>query len=168
MTPETQDYLNRVSNGMIKVAEMVRQDTNDALKADHVTVIKHFAAVRAAVETIKTARKALEEIEDNLSKNQIPDIVRALKEKTGEKPPFNIEGVGRVTVANRYSCSMIDKAAGFDWLRGNGHGGLITETVNSSSLSSFAKEYLEDKGMELPDDIFKVGTQSYTSITKAK
>jgi hypothetical protein len=63
---------------------------------------------------------------------------------------------------------MLDKERGFTWLRENEHEGLITETVNSITLSAFAKEMLEVNGTELPDDIFKVGTQAYTSITKAK
>src|SRR5687768_6538437 len=121
MKPETKDYLDRVANGMVKVAGMLHEDTFEALKGSHIDVIRHFAAIRAVNETIKTARKALEEIEDNLSKQQIPDIVRALKDRTGERPPFYIEGIGRVSVANRFSCSIIDKPKGYAWLRAEGH-----------------------------------------------
>jgi len=171
MQAETQGYITRVANDMTKAAAMVREDTNEVLATrNHVTVIKHYAALRSAVETIKTARKALEEIEEQLSKHQIPDIVRDLKERTGEKPPFKIEGVGSVSVANKTACSIIDhpefgKKVGYDWLRANEHGDLVVETVNASTLASFAKDIL-DSGHDLPEDIFRVSISHYTSIRK--
>lgn len=171
MKEETEIVLMQVANGMTKVAAMVREDTVDALATgNHVVVIKHFAKLRSATELIKQARKALEEIEDDLSKVKIPDIVRDLKQRTGEKPPFKIEGVGSVNVANKTSCSIIDdpvrgKLPGYEWLRSNDHGALVVETVNSSTLSAFAKDILES-GHELPEDIFKVSIQHYTSIRK--
>lgn len=44
---------------------------------------------------------------------------------------------------------------------------LITETVNSSSLSAAAKEIME-QGRELPEDLFKVYIKSGLSITRKK
>lgn len=167
MTPDTLDYITRVANGMVKAATMVREDMNAVLLTnDHVQVIKHYDALRKVNDQIKTAREALSDMADLLSKEKIPDIVRDLKNRTGEKPPFHIEGVGRVSVAHKYSCSMLDKEAGFQWLRDKGHEGLIQETVNSSTLSAFAKNMLEEEGVELPDNIFKTGYMPYTSITK--
>lgn len=161
MQQDTKHLLERVCNGMVKVAGLVRTDTVDALASnDYIDGIRHYVDVRAAVETIKTARKALEEIEENLSKNQIPDLMRSRDVKS-----VKIEGIGTVGITNRISCSLPDKDKGFEWLRGNGHGTLITETVNSSSLSAFAKEMIE-AGQELPEEIFKVSTSSYTSIRK--
>lgn len=161
MQQDTQELLNHVANGMVRVATLVRSDTVAALKGDHITAIKHYVAVREAVKQIKTAREALDDIEDQLSKQQIPDIMRAAGVKN-----VKLEGIGTVGISHRFSCSMIDKDAGFQYLRDNGHGGLITETVNSSSLSAFAKSLLEDDGVELPPEVFKVGTQAYTSIRK--
>lgn len=161
MQQGTKDLLERVCNGMVKVAGMVRNDTVEALASqDYIDGIRHYVDVRAAVETIKSARKALEEIEDNLSKNQIPDLMRARDVKS-----VKIEGIGTVGITNRISCSIPDKDKGFEWLRANEHGSLITETVNSSTLSAFAKEMIE-AGEDLPEEIFKVSTSSYTSIRK--
>lgn len=55
----------------------------------------------------------------------------------------------------------------FDWLRKNDYGSLIKETVNSSSLSSAAKELIET-GHELPDDTFAIHMKNGVSIRKAK
>jgi len=70
-------------------------------------------------------------------------------------------------LSNRWSCSMLDKLTGMDWLRTNGHGDLIQETVNSSTLGAFARNLTEESGYELPSDIFKTSVMTFTSITKA-
>jgi hypothetical protein len=161
---ETIDELNAVCNLLVTVAGSVRED-NDATLAlhDHVKLVKHYNQLRLATARIKEAREALNEMEEKLSREQIPEIFREQEIKT-----TTIEGVGRVTVAYRFGCSMLDKEAGLEWLRGNGHGGIIIETVNSSTLSAFAKSMLEESGAELPDTIFKTSTSPYTSITKDK
>jgi hypothetical protein len=165
MTPETLDWLTKVCVGFEKVAAQLRTETHEVLSTtDHVEVIKHFDHMRKAVERIKIAREAIQEITDRLSKEQIPDLFRLVRERTGEKPPFKIEGVGSVNVSNKYSCTILDKDAGYNWLRKNGHEGLITETVNASTLSAFAKELIEVEGKELPPELFKTGLNPYTSI----
>lgn len=169
MKQRTLDFLNKVVDGMIRAAEEIRTDTDEVVAANnHVDIIKHFNDARIAAEIIKDAKKALDNIVDTLSRVVIPDVVAKLKETTGEKPPFVIEGVGRVSVSYRFSCSMIDKDQGIDWLRGSGNESLVTETVNSSTLAAFAKDMLENQGKELPSEIFKVSTSPFTSITKAR
>lgn len=161
MKNTTEIMLNRVSEEMVQVARFIREDTVEALAAqDHVVGILHYVKVRNAVETIKQARKALEEIEDNLSKQSIPDLLRSQNIKN-----IKIEGVGTVGISNKVNASIIDKPRGFAWLRANNMESLITETVNASTLSAHAKSLLEE-GEELPGDIFKVSTMTYTSIRK--
>jgi hypothetical protein len=80
---------------------------------------------------------------------------------------ITVEGVGRVSLGTRWSASIPDKAAGFEWLRGNGHGGVIQETVNAQTLGALAKEMNED-GTELPAPTFTTNIMTYTSITKVK
>jgi hypothetical protein len=169
MKDATLAFLDQVCTNLVSVATAIREET-DALagSGNHVDIIKHFNQVRLAAERIKESREAIKDMEDSLSTVIIPDVVQKVREVTGEKPPFNIEGVGRVTVSYRFSCSMPDKNTGIDWLKNNGHGGIVQETVNSSTLSAFAKNMLEESGIELPPEIFKVGTKPYTSITKAK
>lgn len=167
MTPETKAALQSVADLLTKIAGTIRDEGRAAVASqDHVAVIKHFADLRAVNETIKISREALVEMEDLLSTNDIPDLFALIRERTGQKPPFVIEGIGRVTVSRRFSASMLDKDAGLNWLRKNGHEGLIQETVNSSTLSAFAKDMQENQGKDLPVEIFKVGTKPYTSITK--
>jgi len=56
----------------------------------------------------------------------------------------------------------------FNWLKGNGYGALVKETVNSQSLSSFTKELLEERD-ELPaglDELINVYQKNMVAIRK--
>lgn len=164
MRDETLKQVEILQRQLISVGQMVRNDTEESVKTnDHVNVITHFDHLRLACERIKEAREALKEIEDALSRVNIPEVMSAAGVKT-----VTIIGVGRATVSQRFSASIIDKDAGFKWLRDNGYPSLITETVNSSTLAGFAKNMLQEEGKDLPPEIFKVGMIPYTSITKVK
>lgn len=164
MKPATLDYINRVVAGLQNAVGMVRDDGREAeASQDHISVIRHFNDLRLAMAQIKEARQALDEMEELFSREIVPNSMKANGVKT-----VTVEGVGRVTVSHRFSCSILDKPLGFNWLRENGHGGLIQETVNSSTLGAFARNLIEEQGIELPPDIFKTSTMPYTSITKVK
>jgi hypothetical protein len=164
MQQETLERLEFACGYLSGLAGAVRVDTEAAIAShDHVELIRHYNHLRLATARIKLAREALNDMEEDLSRVKVPEIMKEHNIKT-----IHIEDVGRVTVSYRFSCSMLDKDAGLDWLRTNGHGGIIIETVNSSTLSAFAKSQLEEKGEDLPDLIFKTGTSPYTSITKVK
>jgi len=72
----------------------------------------------------------------------------------------------RFTVNTRITASMTDKDDAMTWLETNGYGDIIKPTVNSSTLSKFASEYVLDQGKDLPDDLFKVSTIQHMSRTK--
>lgn len=163
MKPETLERLTFVCGYLVGVAGAVREDTAAVVATrDHIEVIRHFDHLRKAMEQITEAREALDEMRERLSYKQVPDVMREHAVRT-----ITVEGVGRVSLTNRWSCSMLDKMVGIDWLKANGHGGLVQETVNAQTLAAFAKDLNETQGMELPADIFKTGTMTYTSITKA-
>jgi hypothetical protein len=154
-----QDALDR-----IKYAANLVQDDVTAVMAtnDPVAVINDFSSLRRINEDIKIVRKALDAIEDKMSHTDIPDLFRRVGIKN-----ITVEGVGRASIGHMWGCSIIDKPIGFEWLRSNGHGGLIIETVNASTLAAFAKNLNETEGKELPADKFKTSISAYTSITKA-
>lgn len=158
------DILLQVQNLCAQLAQATRSldGQTEALKAsDHVTVIRHFDEVSKAYDILDATKKELNAIYDRLSRDYVPEAMRAAGVKT-----TTVEGIGRVTVSHRYSCSMLDKVRGYNWLTENGHGDLITQTVNSSTLSAFAKNLIVEEGKELPDDLFRTGTSPFTSITR--
>jgi hypothetical protein len=141
----------------------IRDETTLAVESgDHIEIIRHYDQLRQATALIKESREALEQIETKLSREQVPDVMRANNIRT-----ITVEGVGRVSLGTRWSASMPDKAAGFEWLRANEHGGVIQETVNAQTLGALAKE-LNEEGTELPAPTFTTNIMTYTSITKVK
>jgi hypothetical protein len=145
------------------LAESIRGETNEAVATnDHIEIIKHYDKLRQATALIKESREALEKIEIRLSREQIPDVMRASNIRS-----TTIEGVGRVSLGTRWSASIADKQEGFQWLRDNLHGGVIQETVNAQTLGALAKE-LNEEGTELPAPTFVTNIMTYTSITKVK
>lgn len=167
MQTKTRAALAALATSFETLAGAIRKDTESVLTgADPIEVVIHFNDLRLAMERVKTARKAVEELIDQLSAVDIPAIFSNKSLKT-----MNIEGVGRVTVAYRWSASILDdpkkgKLIGMEWLKKNGLDAIVIETVNSSTLAAVAKERSLD-GSDLPEKLFKVGQQPYTSITKA-
>tara|TARA_B100000700_G_scaffold331737_1_gene467772 strand:+ start:6007 stop:6513 length:507 start_codon:yes stop_codon:yes gene_type:complete len=76
-------------------------------------------------------------------------------------------GPFRLTVSQRVFASMKDRESGMGWLEINGHGELVTPTVNASTLSAWAKSQIEE-GEELPEEVFNVTYRENTSVTKVK
>lgn len=73
----------------------------------------------------------------------------------------------RATVGQRYSVSMPDQDDGIDWLKNNGFQDIVKETANSQTLGKLAQEF-EERGEELPDDVFKVSKSFSTTLTRHK
>jgi hypothetical protein len=163
MNQQTIDNLAHACNILTQMTSLVRDETNEVVATDdHVKVIKHYDQLRQITALIKESREALSQIEEKMSREQVPDVLRAHNIRT-----ITVEGVGRVSLGTRWSASMPDKAAGFEWLRGNNHGGVIQETVNAQTLGALAKE-LNAEGTELPAPTFTTNIMTYTSITKVK
>ena len=148
---------------LTKVAGEIREQTNEVVASrDHIAVIRHYDKLRQVTAQIKESREALAKMEETLSRESVPEVMREHNVKT-----ITIEGVGRVSLSNRWSASMADKTDGMEWLRKNGHGGVIQETVNAQTLGALAKELNAD-GVELPQPTFTTNVMTYTSITKVK
>lgn len=153
--------LASICAALTRLSGDIRDQTNTTVSSnDHVAVIKHYDALRKISALIKESREALSAMEERLSREQVPDVMRANNIRS-----TTIEGVGRVSLSQRWSCSMLDKELGMEWLRENGNGGVIQETVNAQTLGALAKE-MNTEGFDLPQDLFKTSIMTYTSITK--
>lgn len=89
-------------------------------------------------------------------------------EKAGV-PSIPLDEGYRVGVSHLVRASIKPEAreAAYEWLRSNGLGDLITNTVNSSTLSAVAKSMTEEN-QELDSELFNVHVLSTTSITRTK
>src|SRR5262245_64905471 len=162
MTPTLLAQFEHAVKNLTEIAGDIRGETNAVVSTqDHVQVIKHYDSLRKVNAVIKECKDALSKIEERLSREQVPDVMRLQNIRS-----TTIEGVGRVSLGTRWSASMLDKEMGLKWLRDNGNGGVIQETVNAQTLGALAKE-LSSQNIDLPQDRFTTSVMTYTSITKA-
>ena len=155
--------LSSITNDLQIMVATVREYLAGAKKQRLSDCLIKYQRLNEEYDALDSERKKIGAMIEEMSRQIIPEMMSEEGIKT-----ITIEEVGRrFTVANRISASMPDKEGGMAWLRENGHEDLIQETVNSSSLSSFAKSYMEDAGMDLPEGLFKISTLRYVSSTKA-
>lgn len=139
-----------------QVAEIKRMNIEDVLR------FWHFNG--DAYEAMDKERKRLYAALETLSRVSIPEIMGEKKVRT-----VTLDDVGfRFTVSQRFSASMPDKERGKEWLRSNGLGDIIQETINAQTLSSAIKKMIEDDGKDPPAELFTTNYMSYTSATKAR
>lgn len=125
-------------------------------------LLRQYWAIGEKYEKLDIERKAMNAMLEAISRHTVPEILETEGVKT-----ISLEDIRRrFTVSTRFNCTMLDADAGKAWLRANGHEAIITETVNSSTLSAFAKSQIQEQGNELPAEIFKQSLMRYTSVTK--
>lgn len=122
-----------------------------------------FAAVRDCFDMIESAKKELGAFKEYLSYTKLPELFEEHKIRT-----YTTKSGYRVTLSTRISVSILDKAKGYDWLRNNQMGAIITETVNAQTLGASIREMMETKGKEPPSDIFSVKPATYAAVTAVK
>lgn len=161
MKKETQVIGDCALTRLDKLLNDIERETQEVVQQNDLpTTVVHYDAFDQLVGALKRRLNALEKHRDSLSYETLPTMFTNQNVKT-----INVVGVGRVTVNVRWSASMLDKQKSLEWLRTSGNAGLIQETVNAGTLSSFAKgETLA--GHPLPDHLFRVGTAQHISITK--
>lgn len=125
---------------------------------------KFYKELTEGLELIDDLVKALKEIENELSTKILPDL-------------FEATGVDSIKVHNRQfiltgrlfaNMPMDMQAKGLPWLREVGYGAIIKEGVNSSTLSSAMKEYIEQNGKMPPEDCMTTFIKKGISVRKAR
>lgn len=80
---------------------------------------------------------------------------------------IRLEGIGRLGLTADLFLSVKGEMKGalYDWLRENGFGELITDSVNGSTLKAFVKEQMK-KGKPIPTECLSMTPYQRASITK--
>lgn len=125
--------------------------------------LAHYYRLKMAREALDAQMKRLTKFHQHQQYNVMPQMMIRSNIRTFTDQELGI----RFGMSSRYSAKMLNKEKGFDWLRSEGQGALIQETVNAQTLGAFAGRYVEETGEELPDDIFDVKQVIYTTTTKA-
>lgn len=154
------DGSEAVSKRITDITEFLRAKVT-AKEISLASLVDYWLLLRRAYDTIDAARKEMLKYKDYLSNERIPERFADENVKT-----ITTDSGYRITVAYRFSVSMLDKEKAYTWLRDHELGDLIIETVNSGTLSAQIKQMIEKEGIDPPDDIFKQSTSPYTSATK--
>jgi hypothetical protein len=158
---DTQTAATYAGQKLDSLLERATRDTAEVIEQSNIPeVVTYFAELRDTVKELQAKMSLLQAHIDSLSQEMIPTLFTNQNVKT-----IKVENVGRVSVNDRWSCSMVNKEAGMDWLRSTNNAGLIIETVNAQTLGAFAKEQALAK-KPLPQEWFKVSSTPYVSITK--
>lgn len=130
-----------------------------------IRMARAFVGIRQFDDFLDETVKQWKSFFDELKTVTLPEMMEA-------------EGVTSLPLAEGYRVGMSarmyasikegQKEAAYEWLRNNGLGELITETVNASTLSAAAKHRLEEQALEMPDDLFNAMLKPNTSVTKLK
>lgn len=137
--------------------------------ADTVKEAGSLASVCALYDAVRNLDEQLDEVKKTLSKALQSLSVSVLPQKFQEEgvSTLTMKELGaRFTVNTRITASMTDKDRAMEWLREGGHGDIIVSTINSSTLSKFASEYVLEQGQDLPNELFKISTIQHMSRTK--
>lgn len=121
-------------------------------------------------EKLKTLRDTKKDVEEEV-KYLNGEIEKVTDELTGlmtenELSSFTYSGFTYSLSTRTFASALAgDKESLYEALRENGYGGLITETVNSNTLSSTVSELIEENGGAYPDWLNgKISTYDKVSV----
>lgn len=121
-----------------------------------------MVAVRERLDQKKHEQAEIQKLYDLLRKKLVPETMENMGIQT-----VKLTGIGRLSLrAEAYASFAKDKKQeAMQWLVDNGHGDLIKEEVNSSTLKAFLKECMRE-GEEFPDDLFRFDPYMQATVTK--
>jgi hypothetical protein len=150
------DYAGQKLDSLL---ERATEDTNEVVERNDIpSAVAYFAELRDTVKELAEKLSELQKHVDGLSYEILPTMFQNQDVKT-----IKVKGVGTVSIVDRWSCSMLSKEQGLDWLRLSGNEGLIQETVNAGTLGAFAKDEVK-AGRSLPEEVFRVSATPHVSI----
>jgi hypothetical protein len=128
-----------------------------------VGMVQFFDVLGQDIKALEEPLKRKKKLHDLLRKGLIPEQFEREDIET-----VRVAGVGTAYLSTRLFASIItavhDKA--FTWLRKNDLGDLISNTVNSSALSSSFKDRVA-AGQSIPEALFHVHYETRVSVKKA-
>jgi len=120
----------------------------------HEDLGREMEKVRKALDTAKDKKTKIQKQYDYLTKNALPRVM----EEAGISSFKLKSGKGILVKDEMYVSSRKEQQPElFQWMRDNGNGDLVIETINSSTLKSFIGKSIKD-GKEYPSELINVVT----------
>lgn len=174
MTPEElNDMLNYLQEQRIRAAvemdKLHRTEVRVLMRLKDAglppTMVAHlYAAVRKVDEALDEVNEKLDSFSSEMKITVVP-----MAFGDGDSRSVTMADGGRVGLTTRTAASIRAgrKEPAYAWLRAEGHGDIISETVNASTLGSLARDLMKDL-KELPEEDFNVLVRQEATYTRGK
>jgi hypothetical protein len=166
MKPETEAACQFALSALERANGLLAEEAKEAISADNPPdLVRYYADMREQAEAMRDSVAQLSKLEQNLSYDQIPLCF----DRAGIQN-VRVVGYGLVGLTRRWSCSFLEgkKEQGFAYLRDQGQGGMIIETVPAPTLGAWAHAVTDETGKEPPDDLFKTSVARSVSLRRSK
>jgi len=140
---------------------------NQFSKYDGITSVTILVAAMYALQQRKEKlEEELKELNKEYDFLRITKVPSCMEEEGVQR--ITVAGIGRVslTADMHVSVKSEQRERFFEWLRDNGRGDLIQDTVNASTLKAAVKKMFAN-GEDIPEDLLNVSPFTRASITKA-
>jgi hypothetical protein len=131
-------------------------------------------SLKELAEELRDVKAGLDRIaQEKADAQRIYDYLRLIliPERMEVEDTENVEfaGVGKLILTSDVYAAIPAAARdeAYEWLRDNGHGALIKDSVHNSTLKAFAKDMIRDGAM-LPEQLFSVKPFTRASLRKTK
>jgi hypothetical protein len=103
--------------------------------------------LRDEIEALEATLSQKKESKKQLEEREIPELM-----ERAEIEKITFQGIGTIYLKTEPKASVLkeNEPVFFQWLKDNGHGDIVKETVHHRTLSSWAKEVLE-QGLPVPE-----------------
>jgi hypothetical protein len=127
-----------------------------------IELARYFVKVRQIKDRLEAAVKPFDAFYEELAKVRIPQVF----DREGV-PSITLDEGFRVTVSHKLHASIKagQKELAHQWLKDNGLGDIVSETVNASTLAGVARTMAEEN-QELPESLFNQAVVANTSFNK--
>lgn len=158
------DTLAELTHSLRATLEGIQAETMERRKGELPAALRFYKTIKDEYDDFEAVRKKIGETLESLSRGTIPEMMAEEGVRT-----ITLDDIGyRFTISHRWSCTLLEKDVGIDWLKSHGHEALVFETVNAQTLAAWAKKMVDEEGKEPDPAVFKTGTMAFTSVTKAR
>lgn len=180
-TDQAQDILARIASTVDNSPEALKQLVQDIFEAGETSALTFWGqeqnydsmSVPLLAAELKRLKEELDKYDalkkeyqaayDFLSISVLPERMEEEMIET-----LRVAGVGRLQARSDIRCAVPaqNREAVKEWLIDNGHGSMITETINASTLKAFVREMMKE-GKEWPEDLLNVTPYTRATVVKA-
>lgn len=132
------------------------------VNSSYAELAARLAELRDQISNKESEVSLLKQEREILQKKVLPEKMSA-----DGMQNVTVKGVGRLSISTDMQVSVLaeNRMLLQRWLKDNGFGELVVETINSSTLKAFVKERVNE-GNDLPFDLINIHAFEQVTLTK--